>query len=494
MTLNMAESREVGGPKMNKASKKNKKSWRKNVDMTAVNQFLEEERFEERVGGSFAARADDQLFTIEKEAKAVPEKRNRKEAKKLRCFANLEGLPGASDPKPLRNFTLKPEERENPIVKDMKLRKIQSGKIQKKFVDGKADRSKFKKMKEDNKAEALTRRRTNFDFDLWDSSAEPKLPSAEWVKATAITHAALGTGKFVPNFAKTRKITTGTKLAAVEVPDAGASYNPNVEDHQTLLWKAAMVEIEKEKANQKLERSTTAMFPSRKNAPTEKSYMKEMSEGIVELNDQDTTEVDEDDESDNSEDEEDEEEGNSKNGGVLKPKTRRQKRDKRKRMFEEQKVARERDLKIKEIEVSRLKSIKKELKSDEALAEENEEKRRIAKEEKMSGPLKLSNYDYEPLDIEIKLSDELTGNLRNLKQEGSLLEDRFKSMQRRNMIEVRVKQKTVKRLKRKTFEKRTHKMGWEENPNKVAKRIRQETKQRQRRRKQQGCKKDPSGD
>merc|ERR1712129_323825 len=173
---------------------------------------------------------------------------------------------------------------------------------------------------------------------------------------------------------------------------------------------------------------------------------------------------------------EDEEERISKNGGVLKPKTRRQKRDKRKRMFEEQKVARERELKIKEIEVSRLKSIKKELKSDEALATENEEKRRIAKEEKMSGPMKLSNYDYEPLDIEIKLSDELTGNLRNLKQEGSLLEDRFKSMQRRNMIEVRVKQRTKRILKRKKVEKRSHRMGWEENKNVVAKRIRQEAK------------------
>jgi nucleolar protein 53 len=134
--------------------------------------------------------------------------------------------------------------------------------------------------------------------------------------------------------------------------------------------------------------------------------------------------------------------------------------------------------------MSRLKSIKRELKAEEALAAENEEKRKAAKEEKMSGPLKLSNYNYEPQEIEIKLSDELTGNLRNVEQEGSLLEDRFKSMQRRNMIEVRVKQKTVKRLKRKTFEKRSHKMGWEENPNRVAKRIRQETKLRQKRRKQ----------
>jgi len=483
MTLSMASSMEKGGPKMNKASKKNKKSWRKNVDMTAVNQFLEEERFEERVGGSFAARTDDQLFTIEKTVKSVPEKRNRKEVKKLRCFSNLEGLPGVPDPKPIRNSTLTPLERENPIVKDMKLKKIQAGKIQKKFVDSKTDRAKFKKMKDDNKAEAMTRRRTKFDFDLWDESEDKKdakLPSTDWVKTEAITHAAIGTGKFVPKVAKNRKVTSGTKLAAVEVPDAGASYNPNLEDHQTLLWKAAMVEMEKEKAAKKLERQTTGMFPSKSEAPTEKTFIQEMSEGIVELNGG----LHEDD-SNKEESADENEETGIKNSSVLKPKTRRQKRDKRKRMFEDQKKARERDVKIKEIEISRLKSIRKELKSEEVLAAENEEKRKAAKEEKMAGPLKLSNYNYEPQEIEIKLSEELTGNLRNLKQEGSLLEDRFKSMQRRNMIEVRVKQKTVKRLKRKTFEKKGHKMGWEENPNKIAKKIRQEAKVRQKRRKLQ---------
>merc|ERR1712096_5357 len=64
--------------------------------------------------GSFADRPDEKLFTIEKEAKIIPEKKNRKEVKKLRCFANLEGLPGAKDPKPIRNFTLKPEEKGAP--------------------------------------------------------------------------------------------------------------------------------------------------------------------------------------------------------------------------------------------------------------------------------------------------------------------------------------------------------------------------------------------
>ena len=90
------------------------------MDVTYVNQFLEEERFEDRVGGSFAARSDNQLFTVEKESKSVHEKRNKKEVIKFRCFANLKGLPGASDPKPIRNLTLKLEERENPM--DMKLK------------------------------------------------------------------------------------------------------------------------------------------------------------------------------------------------------------------------------------------------------------------------------------------------------------------------------------------------------------------------------------
>ena len=41
--------------------------------------------------------------------------------------------------------------------------------------------------------------------------------------------------------------------------------------------------MNKEKAVQKIEYHTTRMFPDRKNAPTQESYIKEMSEGIREL-------------------------------------------------------------------------------------------------------------------------------------------------------------------------------------------------------------------
>merc|ERR1711962_241473 len=366
----------------------------------------------------------------------VEEKRDRKKPRKLRCFANLEGLPGVPDPKPLRNRTKLPEDRENPIVKAMKEKKVKAGNVGKKNAERIASRKRHLEEKEANKEEKKTRRRTNFDFDIWaDEEDDSKLPSKEWVEKEALIHTLKGKSKHTPKASAKRDFSTGSLLPAVEVPHAGASYNPSAEEHQELLLKATMVELAKEREAGRIERQTTAMFPTRGQAPTAQDRVKEMSEGIVELNNV----------ADHPEEEE-EEEGNEDNTAetgevdqkILKPKTRKQKRDRRGRISEEQRV------------------------------------------EKMTGPIQLSNYKYEPQELELKLSDELTGNLRNLSPEGSLLEDRFKSMQRRNMIEVRVKQKTVRTLKRKKIEKRGHRMGREENKNVVAKKIRQEAKMRRR--------------
>ena len=76
--------------------------------------------------------------------------------------------------------------------------------------------------------------------------------------------------------------TKTTSLPSVEVPLPGSSYNPSYTDHQDLLWKAAVVELNKEKAIQKIEYHTTRMFPDAKDAPTEQTWLAEMSEGIGE--------------------------------------------------------------------------------------------------------------------------------------------------------------------------------------------------------------------
>ena len=196
--LKLANASEVRAPKPNKASKKNKKSWRKNVDMTDINEYLEEKRFEERTGGSLEDKPDEALFTLDTNIETIDvsdTRKKRRENKKLKCFQILEGLPGAPDPVPLRNHTLTPDQRENPIVKEMKMRKIKEGKINKKHLDRTKDRANYLAKKEENKEEAKTRRRTKFDFDLWgdeDSKKNESLPDKEWVNSEALTQTAIG--------------------------------------------------------------------------------------------------------------------------------------------------------------------------------------------------------------------------------------------------------------------------------------------------------------
>ena len=60
-TVTKLQTMTTEAPKRKKnASRKNKKSWRKNVDIEDVEEFLEEERLEERLGGKFADRKDEQ--------------------------------------------------------------------------------------------------------------------------------------------------------------------------------------------------------------------------------------------------------------------------------------------------------------------------------------------------------------------------------------------------------------------------------------------------
>ena len=56
----------VNRPKpQKKASKKNKKSWRKNTDLEEVEDFLEDQRLEERLGGAFDKRSDSDIFIVD---------------------------------------------------------------------------------------------------------------------------------------------------------------------------------------------------------------------------------------------------------------------------------------------------------------------------------------------------------------------------------------------------------------------------------------------
>ena len=56
----------VNRPKRQKgSSKKSKASWRKNTEIEDIEDFIEDQRLEERLGGAFDKRSDSELFVLD---------------------------------------------------------------------------------------------------------------------------------------------------------------------------------------------------------------------------------------------------------------------------------------------------------------------------------------------------------------------------------------------------------------------------------------------
>lgn len=90
---------------------------------------------------------------------------------------------------------------------------------------------------------------------------------------------------------------------------------------------------------------------------------------------------------------------------------------------------------------SRLKFLNQEIEAREKKLAKLQEKRDKIRAIKEKEPKQLSKRKFEPLDLEFNLGEELNGNLRAIKPEGNILEDRYKSFQRRNIIEPTVRQR-----------------------------------------------------
>ena len=124
-----------------------------------------------------------------------------------------------------------------------------------------------------------------------------------------------------------------------------------------------------------------------------------------------------------------------------------------------------------------LRSIRREIRESEELTKQRIEQRQKDKEAKLSKPAVLGRYKYEEPPIEVNMSDEIAGTLRGLKTDGqyffnlfvnssasshffsnlgNVLVDRYKSLQRRNIIEPRLRQRVVYRYKHKVFTKRSY--------------------------------------
>ena len=396
---------------MGKAKRQSQKSWRKRgapLEEEALRVRREADK-DRRTGGSISKLSTSQLFAIDsgkQQAATVSRKqalRAGAPAKQLmvdkiiatnQFIKTVDGPPTASSkPNVLSNAAL--------LVRDKigKARKAAS-----RTLTHRAARAAALAANPPPQADTL---------DIWGSVASGQMEQRVVTKACRRS-------------AKRRAPEGSTENAAVKVVADGASWNPAYDAHQELLATATVHELERLR-KEKVHR-VEALFGTGDDFEGRVPLPKQIKP-------QDATEdnVDEDDEDEDDEDMSDGEAGAK--AGAEKPKVTAAQRKKRERARErERAAAAAKAEKAREKQLSRVGNLLSEIKqeSKELTAKQQAEAAWLAVKPKKLGPKR-----YEPKRPEVMLTEELPSSLRNMTTEGSLLADRFDSMQARNLIEVR---------------------------------------------------------
>ncbi|KAI4457490.1 glioma suppressor candidate [Holotrichia oblita] len=433
--------------KKKRVSKKNKSSWRKHIDTKDVDDFLEEQRLEQRLGEPFAILKDEQLFTVDT---APNEKQlSAKEKKRLRllappkCFSMLESHSKVPDPITKRNRVRTKEERKCPILKRKEIERKRNGILkyrEKQRIDDKKKHDE--KLKEAENDE--------FSKDIWE--IEDKLGGDEWIDKVTKRHTLRGTGKL--NKIIPRMQTGKNKhVSNIETPHPGISYNPSFKDHNDLLVDIAEKEAKIIKEEKHLNRVTKDVFKRVAAEENSASWLKEMSQGLP--NDEDHNEEIEEDLS------------GKPYKSVNPPVENKKKTEKQRRKQKEQILLKESRLlakqeKKKTVDLHKLKLIKAQIENREKKLQKQKQRKEKLKMFKSKEPKQLGRLKYEEPDMVFSMREDLTGNLRNLRTQGSLLTDRFRSLQKRNILAVTARQ-NHKKAKVKKFVKPGFNDNWKKS-------------------------------
>lgn len=204
------------------------------------------------------------------------------------------------------------------------------------------------------------------------------------------------------------------------------------------------------KTDAHLERVTCMMLKKVPAAQHDREYLQEMSQGIPAL--EEATHDDEDDGAPESN------EYTTLNAPVqVKVKDRqtrrKQKEERERQLMREEQRAEKRKLG----DIDRIKVIKSQVMKGEMKMANRRNKDTAEEREKPYQAHRLSKLKYTEPDEELVMPADLAGSLRTLKPQGSILKDRFTSMQKRNILAPNKAIGVTKRHKVKSYVKNTHK-------------------------------------
>ncbi|XP_018328273.1 ribosome biogenesis protein NOP53 [Agrilus planipennis] len=427
--------------KRKRVSKKRKIAWRKHSKIKDVEDFLEEQGFEERIGNIIEQKSDKELFHLDTNT-TEPAILSKKEKRKILTEKPLRSFSAFQQPVYLN---LKSNTKRDIISK--RLQKRLKMKAKETLKPSEVQSLKDTKIAMEKKKQQAMEDKYNADLWITEDSREPELQS-EWVSNSTRQNILRGESKFrkiLPKITRWKQ----TILPSVEPPHPGMSYNPSFEDHQALLKEIADKEQKIIKEEQHLNRVTNKMFRKITRERNQENWIEEMSQGLPHAQKED-----------NSDSEVDTSGPISVNPPVVNKKKDLKQRRKQK---EQQKLRHA--LKLAKIErrkvadIYKLKQIKTKLVKNEEKLETLQQKRTVKKKEMIHKPKRVGPKKYEEPDLEFTEIKDLTGNLRTLKKEGNLLMDRLKSLQKRNIVEPTAR-RTKKKAKVKQFIKPGHKDDW----------------------------------
>ncbi|BEI91587.1 uncharacterized protein CcaverHIS019_0404070 [Cutaneotrichosporon cavernicola] len=414
------------------SSRKGKKAWRKNVDITAVEAGLEAARAEERLtGGTVETRSNDALFTIDTEGDVAmtQQVRRKREKKPLRSLAVLHE----------RSAVPSLTSRAKAAVAPKKISSTEKKRLRRTALKAEAEGH-------GTAASSMKATDTANLHDPWVAEKVAGLPGG-WGDE--------GVVKIKPKAPETltrqreiRREVDATQLDA-ELPRAGVSYNPSAPAHAALLEAAIAEEMSLLAAEERVEAEVAA----RGGVVEARHGVDDFGENMV-----GGMRIGRGDEED-----EDEEEESSDEEDGYKPK-----QTKRKTQAQRNKAARakallvaERDEAIRrrmERHVGAARSMSKSVAARQREVEATTQQRRAAAKARerlgYTGGEKIGKHRVQKGAVAVQLGEDLAESLRQVKPEGNLFKDRFQSLQRRALIEPRVPQLPKKRkIKVKEYEK-----------------------------------------
>ena len=418
-------------------SRKGKRAWRKNVDISEVQQGLEAVREEVIKGGVIAEKDANELFVTDTagDAQIAEQQRGKKLLKADELLALRSAVPGLDGRKrkadeKLVGSTAKRQKNAS-YVSHRELQRLKA------VADGERSAMVVHENAATHDPWAETAKlhdaRLNF-LDDAKSTREPKT-----LKQAPSSLAA--NGKRIPNVRK---------------PDAGKSYNPLVGDWSALLKREGAAAVEAEKAR---------LVAEAKAAEKEARAVEEAAK--VEAAEKDAYATDYDSawesEWDGFQSEAEQEVWTTKLKTRMTPAERNKAKARKER---EAKEKHERKQKERDAQEKKIAQIAKELSTkDKARRAHLKQLRTLGSDSSDSevDEIQLRRQRFgkvavpEP-SLEVVLPDELEDSLRRLKPEGNLMEERYRNLLVNGKVEVRKKQWQRKQAKRELSEKWSYKV------------------------------------